>query len=86
MSKLPSNTCTICPGSSDPILYGKLLYKTGDYFLDIQHHTAQDPCCPVVLLSVPDLGLVMAVQLPQPLQLCTMALVLDGNSAIGVHA
>ena len=28
---------TVCPGSSDPILYRKLLYKTGHYFLDIQY-------------------------------------------------
>ena len=26
---------TVCPRSSDPILYSKLLYKIGHYFLDI---------------------------------------------------
>ena len=28
---------TVCPGSSDSILYCKLLYKKGHYFLDIQY-------------------------------------------------
>ena len=28
--------CTVCPGSSDPILYKKLLNKMGHYFLDIK--------------------------------------------------
>ena len=28
---------TPCPGSSDPILYSKLLHKMGHYFLDIQY-------------------------------------------------
>ena len=29
---------TVCQGSSDPILYSKLLYKTVHYFLDIQYY------------------------------------------------
>ena len=28
---------TVCPRSSDPILFGKLLYEMGHYFLDIQY-------------------------------------------------
>ena len=35
--------CTFCPGSSDPILYSKLLYKTGHYFMDIQYVGNIDP-------------------------------------------
>ena len=28
---------TVCPGRSYPNLYNELLYKTGNYFLDIWH-------------------------------------------------
>ena len=33
----PKSKNTVCPRSSDPILYSKLLYKMGHYFLDIQY-------------------------------------------------
>ena len=29
-------SATVCPRSSDPIIYSKLLYKNGIYFLDTQ--------------------------------------------------
>ena len=35
--KYDLSLCTVCPRSSAPILYGKLLYKMGHYFLDIQY-------------------------------------------------
>ena len=30
-----NNASTVCPGSSYPNLYNELLYKLGNYFLDI---------------------------------------------------
>ena len=38
-SGLYLRSVTVCPGSSDPILYSELLYKTGHYFLDIRYFT-----------------------------------------------
>ena len=34
-SELPFDISTVCQRNSDPILYSKLVYKLGHYFLDI---------------------------------------------------
>ena len=35
LDKTSKALCTVCPGSSYPNLYNELLYKMGNYFLDI---------------------------------------------------